>query len=602
MGLGHMKSASAVLAAAKECDDLGESVFLEKYGFAQTRYVAVVNDTRYPAKALVAVAHGIEFPDEGPLTSGSISGGWGGTNRVLRRLGFDVIDIRAELVPEVDGLRIWIELSRTKRQDRLEGPYKLGSALWSPKKDATGGDLYRWMREAQPGDWVLHLANTKAIVGRSRVATPVEDLPDPPPNTEWSDRECQLVRLRDFESFDPPFAREMFLEGPSGERLRQLKEDGLRNVFFTRNVQLAQGHYFTSVPGSVLHVLSDAFHEAFGKELIPGYVPESTDDDIVGESMTGLDELMEWTYLSRASLEEMISLLREKKQLILFGPPGSGKTFVADALARHLSGNPIDPEVGDLNDRYELVQFHQSYGYEDFIQGIRPVVGESGLSYKVQDGILKLLRDKAAEDPDGAPFVMLVDEINRGNLSRIFGELLLLLEYRGGDKQVRLPYADPDEPRFTLPENLYFIGTMNTADRSLAQIDYALRRRFFFYRLAPVEDGRAPVLEAWLREQEPVLAEPQVAEVLRLFVALNQAVTRELGEDFQIGHSYFMNHHVLTPGGRDRIWRTSIEPLLDEYFQNRKNRAQLIESLKPVALLGSPAGAEAEEPAAEEGA
>lgn len=183
---------------------------------------------------------------------------------------------------------------------------------------------------------------------------------------------------------------------------------------------------------------------------------------------------------------------------------------------------------------------------------------------------------------------MLVDEINRGNLSRIFGELLLLLEYRGGDKEVRLPYADPDEPRFTLPENLYFIGTMNTADRSLAQIDYALRRRFFFYRLAPVEAGQAPVLTAWLRAQEPGISEPQVAEVLRLFVALNQAVTRELGEDFQIGHSYFMNRHVLTPQGRERIWRTSIEPLLDEYFQNRKNRAQLIETFRPAALLVSP--------------
>lgn len=387
-----MKSADAVTAAAKECDDLGEDAFLEKYGFAKTRYLAVVHGDRYPAKALVAVAHGFEFPAEGPLTSGAISGGWGGTNRVLRRLGFDVVDIRDDPLPEINGLRIWMEVSRTKRQDRVEGPYKVGSALWSPKKDATGGDLYRWMRLAQPEDWVLHLADAKAVVGRSRVATAVEDLPEPPPGTEWSDRDCQLVRLKDFEPFDPPLSRETFLEGALGERLRTLKENGLRNVFFNRNAQLAQGHYFTSVPRSVLNVLSDAYQEAAGKELIPGYVPEGTGEETVGEPMTELDELMEWTYLPRASLEELISLLREKKQLILFGPPGSGKTFVADALARHLSGNPIDPESGGLNDRYELVQFHQSYGYEDFIQGIRPVVVEQGLSYKIQDGILKLLQ------------------------------------------------------------------------------------------------------------------------------------------------------------------------------------------------------------------
>jgi 5-methylcytosine-specific restriction protein B len=181
--------------------------------------------------------------------------------------------------------------------------------------------------------------------------------------------------------------------------------------------------------------------------------------------------------------------------------------------------------------------------------------------------------------------VMLIDEINRGNLSRIFGELLLLLEYRGEEKAVRLPYEDPEKPRFTLPDNLYFIGTMNTADRSLAQVDYALRRRFFFYRLRPVANGKAPVLESWLRRQEPPLDPQTIDLVLRLFVALNEAIDRELGEDFQIGHSYFMTSTVAKEEGRDRIWRMAITPLLEEYFQNRKNRAQLIDSLRPEVLL-----------------
>jgi 5-methylcytosine-specific restriction enzyme B len=298
-------------------------------------------------------------------------------------------------------------------------------------------------------------------------------------------------------------------------------------------------------------------------------------------------ELVDWTNMDSSELGELLALLEEKKQVILYGPPGSGKTYVADALARHLSGNSIDPDVGELNARYELVQFHQSYGYEDFIQGIRPSTDGETLTYVVQDGILKLLRDRADEDPAGIPYVMLIDEINRGNLSRIFGELLLLLEYRGDDKQVRLPYDEPDEPRFTLPDNLYFIGTMNTADRSLAQIDYALRRRFFFYRLSPVIDGHAPVLEAWLDRQEPPILAATKSEVLSLFVALNEAVSRELGDDFQVGHSYFMTPTAFTAEGRDRIWRTAIEPLLDEYFQNRRNRKQLIQDFRPNSLLAA---------------
>jgi MoxR-like ATPase len=582
-----MSDPDAIRAAARECDELGEEAFLKKYGFGRTQYVAILDGKRYPGKALVAAAHGIEFPDEGLIASGDTSGGVGGTNRVLRRLGFEVMKVGEDDMASATKPRVWIEVTRTNRPDRKEGPYKVGAALWSPKTGATGGDLYKEMREAKPGDWVLHLTDVKAIVGRSRVANAVEDMSKPPPNTDWSDREGQLVRLKDFEALDPALSREVFFKPPFGPRLKQLKSDGLTKVFFTRDLELAQGHYFTAVPEPVLEVLRDAYYEISGIELIPGYVYTEDGGEMLangdGEVMVP-DELSSWTNLSKQQLTELIELLQEKRQLILYGPPGSGKTFVADALARYLSGNPIDPKNGELNDRYELVQFHQSYGYEDFIQGIRPNVAGESLSYKVQDGILKILRDRASQ-AEGEIHVMLIDEINRGNLSRIFGELLLLLEYRGQDKQVRLPYESPDKPRFTLPQNLYFIGTMNTADRSLAQIDYALRRRFFFYRLSPVIDEKAPILERWLRTQDPAIPEPSIAEALQLFVALNDAVTRELGEDFQIGHSYFMNRQVTSPAGRDRIWRTAIEPLLDEYFHNRKNRAQLIEDMRPEALL-----------------
>ena len=156
------------------------------------------------------------------------------------------------------------------------------------------------------------------------------------------------------------------------------------------------------------------------------------------------------------------------------------------------------------------MQFHQSYGYEDFVQGIRPVTDEHGqLQYHVLPGIFMRMCDLAARNPDQR-FVLIIDEINRGNLSRIFGELLLLLEYR--DKRVRLPYGavdgKDDQAYLSIPRNLYLIGTMNSTDRSLALIDYALRRRFYFYRLLPVVDGHAPVLDRWLTARGRKRARP----------------------------------------------------------------------------------------------
>jgi 5-methylcytosine-specific restriction protein B len=233
----------------------------------------------------------------------------------------------------------------------------------------------------------------------------------------------------------------------------------------------------------------------------------------------------------------------------------------------------------------ELVQFHQAYGYEDFVQGIRPVTDDEGrLQYRVLPGIFMRLCDLARNNP-GKRFVLIVDEINRGNLSRIFGELLLLLEYR--NERVRLPYGAVDglteQPYLTNPENLYLIGTMNSTDRSLALIDYALRRRFYFYRFLPVVDDRAPVLEGWLAEQEMPDTERQ--RVLRLFVELNRRVQQERSSDFQIGHSYFMTRDIGTPAGRDRVWRRALRPLLAEYFHTERDPEATLAEFAPDRLL-----------------
>jgi 5-methylcytosine-specific restriction protein B len=221
-------------------------------------------------------------------------------------------------------------------------------------------------------------------------------------------------------------------------------------------------------------------------------------------------KLCEQTYLEEAFFSRLKRLLTEHRQIILEGPPGSGKTYVADHFGRWFAygadnycqlenGEALPPDVAS---RFDVVQFHESYGYEDFFQGIRPVLlGEDkkpllstdtatrveDMVYQSVDGTFKKFCKKASENPE-APFVLIIDEINRGKASRIFGELLYLLEYRA--KKIRLASGE----QFSIPANVHLIGTMNTADRSIALVDYALRRRFKFVALQPYKNDDAPVL------------------------------------------------------------------------------------------------------------
>jgi MoxR-like ATPase len=325
-----------------------------------------------------------------------------------------------------------------------------------------------------------------------------------------------------------------------------------------------------------------------GKDTI--YSPPATHDDTVTlddkedlreKKPSALSELLAATHLPVSLLSDINDLLENKKQLIFEGPPGSGKTYVAEKFARWFTDQSLD--VNTLpNEQVEIVQFHQSYGYEDFVQGIRPETNdEDQLVYRIRDGIFLTLCERAKANPE-KPFVLIIDEINRGNISRIFGELLLLLEYRG--MSVRLPYGSGDQATLTIPKNLYIIGTMNTADRSLAQIDYALRRRFYFMRFMPVADGRAEVFGNWLENQD--MEQSDRSRLLHLFVTLNRGIREHLStDDLQIGHSYFMTDGIETEAVMNRVWRRAVLPLLNEYLHHHRDRDDILAKLAPASLV-----------------
>ena len=240
-------------------------------------------------------------------------------------------------------------------------------------------------------------------------------------------------------------------------------------------------------------------------------------------------------------LENISALLKDKLQVIFQGPPGTGKTYVAQKLARHLAGS---------ENRVNLVQFHPSYAYEDFVQGFRPTIRDGQPAFEPRGGPLLRAAERARREPENKHFLV-IDEINRGNLARVFGELYFLLEYR--ESEIDLQYSD--EP-FSLPENLYIIGTMNTADRSIALVDLALRRRFYFVEFRPDKEPIKSVLHDWLGENAPDME--WVADVV---VAANEKLRDD--RHAAIGPSYFMKPG-LDEAKVELIWKHSVLPYIEE--------------------------------------
>ena len=259
------------------------------------------------------------------------------------------------------------------------------------------------------------------------------------------------------------------------------------------------------------------------------------------------DELL----LSSDFLEEICALLDDKQQVIFQGPPGTGKTYVAQELAEHLA---------ESGGRVTIVQFHPSYAYEDFVRGFRPKSTESGqVGFTLQDGPLLRAAQKARDEP-GAKHFLIIDEINRGNIAKVFGELYFLLEYR--DKEISLLYQREPGETFALPENLFFIGTMNTADRSIALVDLALRRRFYFIEFHPDTKPVRDVLQKWLQK---LIQEGEVSGNVEWIADVVVEANKLLEEDRHaaIGPSYFMKDGLDEKFAR-RIWKHSVLPYIEE--------------------------------------
>lgn len=344
-----------------------------------------------------------------------------------------------------------------------------------------------------------------------------------------------------------------------GEKLFFEKVEGLTSPIDYATLrgcpELDRMEYFQNPQGSLFKLTRGEFD--FILDMIREENPVAQEASI--DAYTKSDFLDE-VYMTEKRYENLVAVLRNKKNIILQGAPGVGKTFAARRLAWSMMGKKDDSRI-------EFVQFHQNYSYEDFMMGYKPI--EDGFELKY--GIFYRFCQKAANQPD-KEFFFIIDEINRGNMSKIFGELLMLIEkdYRG--TKATLAYNGLS---FSVPKNLYIIGMMNTADRSLAMIDYALRRRFSFFEVEPGFDS-----EGFIHYQNSLNNET-LNELVNKVKDLNREISldKSLGKGFCIGHSYFCGRDVCTEEWLHSIVDYDILPMLSEYWFDDANKLQRWENI-----------------------
>jgi MoxR-like ATPase len=468
-----------------------------------------------------------------------------------------------EVLGEAPDFRYWVFQGNPKLWDFEEmlsraTPFQENWTTSKYREEMSEGDtVYIWQSGEQAGIYAVARI----------VSEPYEVTNDP-----YGDWKTDLVVE---EVFDEPLLRPKLKADPRTSEMEIIRQ--------------AQGSNFRLTPAE------DAAIRA-----MLGQTPDGTAIEAVADACCAPVEF----------IEEILAQLEKKKQMVFYGPPGTGKTFVARELAQFLA-------EGD-EQRWDLIQFHPSYTYEDFMEGIKPQsvpVGEDSyeVSYPVLAGSFMRFCERASEDSDRI-YTFIIDEINRGQIAKIFGELMYLLEYREDNIQLAYTKSEGDETlaQFAIPDNVRIIGTMNTADRSIALVDFALRRRFAFYPFYPDDDSHVQgMLEHWLQKRSP-----EALWIADFAERLNELLGRDVGRDFLVGHSYFMDAEGMGEEQLREVWRFQIEPLLHEYFVGKDNKLgaydldQLIAEAKGVTPeadgedeAGEPLGdseAEEEEPAGAE--
>ncbi len=327
---------------------------------------------------------------------------------------------------------------------------------------------------------------------------------------------------------------------------------------FKTDPELAEMQFIKNPNGSFFRLTREEYD--YLMELIRQTNPTQQPNKKIA-SYTGSDFLAD-VFMSESDFTRLQRLLRRKKNIILQGAPGVGKTFTAKRLAYAMMGEKDESRI-------ESVQFHQNYSYEDFIMGYKP----DGDSFSLRSGIFYEFCRRAANDPT-RDYFFIIDEINRGNLSKIFGELLQLIEADYRERTIRLAYSKDE--LFAVPENLYIIGMMNTADRSLAMIDYALRRRFSFFDMTPGFDS-----DGFSKYREAITS-PYFDKLVEAVKAVNDDILKDdsLGKGFQIGHSYLIqpvygddrDENLFDFDTTESIIEYDLIPLVSEYWFDNENR------------------------------
>ncbi|WP_394234139.1 AAA family ATPase [Niallia oryzisoli] len=319
--------------------------------------------------------------------------------------------------------------------------------------------------------------------------------------------------------------------------------------------ELERMEYFTNPQGSLFKLTKGEYD--FIMDLIREENPVVQTDNVVAYSK---EKFLDEVYMTGERFDSLVSLLKNKQNLILQGAPGVGKTFAARRLAYAVMKEKDDSRI-------EFIQFHQNYSYEDFIMGYKP----RGEGFVLQNGIFYRFCQKAANLPN-KPFFFIIDEINRGNMSKIFGELLMLIEkdYRG--TKATLAYNGMP---FSVPKNVYIIGMMNTADRSLAMIDYALRRRFSFFEMEP--GFNSDVFKAY----QAAFDNDTFNTLIERIKDLNKEIASDnaLGKGFCIGHSYFGGQKECTDEWMMEVVEYDILPMLSEYWFDEPTKLQRWENI-----------------------